>query len=106
MTGEEAVGGAVEAISALQEKSTQNVVSVSTAASLLSLSDALERLKIQVERSVNVVEVLLQIAIVMGAVSIMSKARAPFYVSLLLALAGLLLALNAFTLLFSVPLLH
>jgi hypothetical protein len=50
--------------------------------------------------------VLLQIAIVMGAVSIVSKVRAPFYVSLALALVGLLLALNGFTLLFRVSLLH
>jgi hypothetical protein len=51
-------------------------------------------------------EVLLQIAIVMGAVSIMSKARSPFYVSLVLALGGLALTFNGFTLLFRIPLLH
>jgi hypothetical protein len=51
-------------------------------------------------------EVLLQIAIVMGAVSILSKSRPPFYVSLVLAVAGLLLTLNGFTLAFRIPLLH
>jgi hypothetical protein len=48
-------------------------------------------------------EVLLQIAIVMGAVSIMSKSRPPFYVSLGLALLGTALAANGYTLLFHLP---
>jgi hypothetical protein len=51
-------------------------------------------------------EVLLQIAIVMGAVSILSRSRPPFFVSLALAAAGLLLTLNGFTLAFRIPLLH
>ena len=51
-------------------------------------------------------EVLLQIAIVMGAVSIMSKARVPFYLSLILALLGAVLTFNGYTLLFRLPLLH
>lgn len=51
-------------------------------------------------------EVLLQIAIVMGAVSILSKSRPPFYTSLVLALVGAVLALNGYTLLFRLPLLN
>ena len=51
-------------------------------------------------------EVLLQIAIVMGAVSIMSKARVPFYLSLILALLGAVLMVNGYTLFFRLPLLH
>jgi hypothetical protein len=51
-------------------------------------------------------EVLLQIAIVMGAVSILSKSRPPFYTSLVLALVGAALAFNGYTLFFRLPLLH
>ena len=51
-------------------------------------------------------EVLLQIAIVMGAVSILSKSRPPFYTSLGLAVVGAALAVNGYTLLFRLPLLH
>ena len=51
-------------------------------------------------------EVLLQIAIVMGAVSILSKARLPFYLSLILALVGAALALNGLTLFARLPFLH
>lgn len=51
-------------------------------------------------------EVLLQIAIVMGAVAILSKARLPLYLSLILALAGAALTLNGYTLVFHSPFLH
>jgi len=51
-------------------------------------------------------EVLLQIAIVMSSVSILSKSRPTFFFSLGLALAGALLAVNGFTLFFRVPFLH
>jgi hypothetical protein len=48
-------------------------------------------------------EVLLQIAIVMSSVSIISKWRPTFFFSLVLAAAGALLAINGFTLWVSVP---
>jgi Domain of unknown function (DUF4337) len=51
-------------------------------------------------------QVLLQIAIVMGAVSILSKSRPPFYTSLVLAIAGAAMTFNGYTLLFRLPLLH
>jgi len=51
-------------------------------------------------------EVLLQIAIVMGAISILSKARLPLYLSLILAVIGAAMTLNGYTLLFRLPFLH
>jgi hypothetical protein len=51
-------------------------------------------------------EVLLQIAIVMSSVSILSKARAPFVLSLVLGVIGAILAINGFTLFYRLPFLH
>ncbi len=51
-------------------------------------------------------EVLLQIAIVMSSVSILSRSRPTFYFSLGLAVCGTLLAVNGFTLLVRLPFLH
>jgi hypothetical protein len=51
-------------------------------------------------------EVLLQIAIVMSSVSILSKSRPTLYFSLVLALGGALLTVNGFTLLVALPFLH
>jgi hypothetical protein len=51
-------------------------------------------------------EVLLQIAIVMASVSILSTSRPMFFFSLALAFGGALLTINGFTLLFRVPFLH
>ena len=50
-------------------------------------------------------EVLLQIGIVLASVSILSKSRPVFVVSLVVAIAGTILAFNGFTLWFKVPLL-
>jgi hypothetical protein len=73
-----------------------------------------EARKLEHERDVNrskdpyfdYAEVLLQIAIVMSSVSILSRSRPTFYFSLLLAALGALLALNGFTLLVKIPFLH
>ena len=51
-------------------------------------------------------EVLLQIAIVMSSVSILSGSRSLFFFSLSLAVLGALLTLNGFTLLAKIPYLH
>ncbi len=51
-------------------------------------------------------EVLLQIAIVMASVSILSGSRPVFFFSLVMALLGALLTFNGYTLLFRLPLLH
>ena len=51
-------------------------------------------------------EVLLQIAIVMASVSILSTSRPMFFFSLILALGGALLTVNGFTLVFRLPILH
>ena len=51
-------------------------------------------------------EVLLQIAIVMSSISILSKSRATFAFSVVLAVCGALLAVNGFTLLVRVPFLE
>ncbi len=51
-------------------------------------------------------EVLLQIAIVMSSISILSSSRPTFFFSLVLALLGVLLTLNGYTLLVKVPFLH
>ncbi len=51
-------------------------------------------------------EVLLQIAIVMASVSILSTSRPIFVFSLALALGGALLTANGYTLFFRFPLLH
>ena len=70
--------------------------------------------KLEHERDVNrskdpyfdYAEVLLQIAIVMSSVSILSKSRPIFYFSLVLAAGGALLTVNGFTLLVTLPFLH
>ena len=51
-------------------------------------------------------EVLLQIAIVLSSVSILSKSRPPFVVSLVLAVTGAVLAVNGFTLSYRLPFFH
>ncbi len=51
-------------------------------------------------------EVLLQIAIVMSSVSILSSSRSLFFFSLILAIAGALLTLNGFTLWVKISYLH
>ena len=51
-------------------------------------------------------EVLLQIAIVMASVSILSNSRPLFFFSLVLASSGAALAINGFTLFFRLPVLH
>ena len=51
-------------------------------------------------------EALLQIAIVMSSISILSTSRFTFVFSLLLAVIGVLLTLNGYTLLVKVPFLH
>ncbi len=51
-------------------------------------------------------EVLLQIAIVMSSVSILSGSRPMFFFSLILAIMGALLTLNGFTLFVKIPFLH
>lgn len=48
-------------------------------------------------------EVLLQIAIVVATVSLLASSRPVFYVSLVLALLGMFLTLNGYTLLVKVP---
>jgi len=51
-------------------------------------------------------EALLQIAIVMSSISILSASRSTFIFSLLLAVIGVLLTLNGYTLIFKLPFLH
>ena len=51
-------------------------------------------------------EVLLQIAIVMSSISIISKSRETFVFSLVLAVLGILLAVNGFTLFARIPFLE
>jgi len=51
-------------------------------------------------------EVLLQIAIVMASIAILSAFRPIFYFSLVSAAAGVLLSLNGFLMVFRVPFLH
>ncbi|MEO2092352.1 MAG: DUF4337 domain-containing protein, partial [Gemmataceae bacterium] len=48
-------------------------------------------------------ELCLQLAIVLASISMLSKARWPWSISLLLAVVGLLLTLNGYFLVFSVP---
>jgi hypothetical protein len=70
--------------------------------------------KLEHERDVNrtkdpyfdFAEALLQIAIVMSSISILSTSRSTFIFSLLLAVIGVLLTLNGYTLLVKVPFLH
>jgi hypothetical protein len=54
----------------------------------------------------DLAEVFLQIAIVMSSVSILSKSRPVFYFSLVLAVIGTILTINAYGLLFQLPWLH
>ena len=51
-------------------------------------------------------EALLQIAIVMSSIAILSTSRSTFLFSLVLALLGALLTLNGYTLFFKLPYLH
>ena len=51
-------------------------------------------------------EALLQIAIVMSSISILSTSRSTFIFSLLLAIIGVLLTLNGYTLVLKLPFLH
>lgn len=51
-------------------------------------------------------EVLLQIAIVMASISILSGSRPVFFISLVVASVGVLLTLNGYTLLVTLPFLH
>ena len=70
--------------------------------------------KLEHERDVNrdkdpyfdYAEVLLQIAIVMSSISILSGSRPMFYFSLTAATLGTLLTLNGYTLLLKIPYLH
>jgi hypothetical protein len=70
--------------------------------------------KLEHERDVNrnrdpyfdFAEVLLQIAIVMSSVSILSSSRLTYGLSLMLALCGTFLMLNGYTLLVMLPLFH
>jgi hypothetical protein len=70
--------------------------------------------KLEHERDVNrtkdpyfdFAEALFQIAIVMSSISILSTSRSTFIFSLLLAVIGVLLTLNGYTLLVKVPFLH
>lgn len=71
-------------------------------------------IKLEKERDVNrskdpyfdYAEVLLQIAIVMASVAILSSSRAVFYFSLVAACLGVLLSINGFTLFVMLPFLH
>jgi hypothetical protein len=54
----------------------------------------------------DLAEVFLQIAIVMASVSILSRSRPTFVFSLVLAVIGVTLVLNGYTLLFRLPFLH
>jgi len=70
--------------------------------------------KLEHERDVNrtkdpyfdFAEALLQIAIVMSSISILSTSRSTFIFSLLLAVIGVLLTLNGYTLIFRLPFLR
>ena len=70
--------------------------------------------KLEHERDVNrdkdpyfdYAEVLLQIAVVCSSVAILSASRPMFWFSLVLAVLGVALAVNGFTLLTKIPLLH
>ena len=48
-------------------------------------------------------EVLLQIAIVLASVAILSKSRPPYFIRLILALAGAFFCFNGWTLMFQLP---
>lgn len=73
-----------------------------------------EARKLERERDINrdkdfyfdYAEVLLQIAIVMSSISILSTSRPVFFFSLILAIFGALITLDGYTLLFNLPLLH
>jgi Domain of unknown function (DUF4337) len=73
-----------------------------------------EAKKLEHERDVNrekdpyfdFAEVLLQIAIVMSSISILSTSRPMFVLSLGLAVCGILLSINGYTLLAKLPFLH
>ena len=73
-----------------------------------------EAKKLEEERDVNrardpyfdYAEVLLQIAIVMASVSILSASRPVFYFSMVSAFLGAILSLNGFLLIFQIPFFH
>lgn len=73
-----------------------------------------EAKKLEHERDINrdrdhyfdYAEVLLQIAIVMSSISILSTSRPMFFFSLVLAILGALLTMDGYTLLFKIPFLH
>jgi hypothetical protein len=73
-----------------------------------------EARKLEHERDINLekdpyfdfAEVLLQIAIVMSSISILSTSRPMFLLSLALALCGTLLSINGYTLLTKLPFFH
>ena len=73
-----------------------------------------EAKKLEHERDVNRTkdpyfdfgEALLQIAIVMSSIAILSSSRSTFLFSLVLALLGVLLTLNGFLVFFKIPFLH
>ncbi len=73
-----------------------------------------EARKLERERDINrdkdfyfdYAEVLLQIAIVMSSISILSTSRPVFFFSLIVAILGALITLDGYTLLFNLPLLH
>ncbi len=73
-----------------------------------------EAKKLEHERDINrardpyfdYAEVLLQIAIVMASVSILSASRPVFYFSMVSAVLGAILSLNGFLLIFKVPFFH
>jgi hypothetical protein len=73
-----------------------------------------EARKLERERDINrerdpyfdYAEVLLQIAIVMSSVSILSTSRSMFFFSLILAILALLLVLNGYTLFIKIPFLQ
>ena len=73
-----------------------------------------EAKKLEHERDINrnkdpyfdYAEVLLQIAIVMASISILSSSRAMFYFSAIAAVLGTLFSLNGFLLIFRIPFFH
>jgi hypothetical protein len=73
-----------------------------------------EAKKLEHERDINrskdpyfdYAEVLLQIAIVMASISILSLSRQVFYFAVVVAAIGAVMSLNGFFLLFRIPFLH
>lgn len=73
-----------------------------------------EARKLEHERDINrdkdpyfdFAEVFLQIAIVMSSISIISTSRSMFFFSLILAIVGVLLTINGYTLFIKIPFIH